>query len=275
MMLSVRSSLRLAVVASALAGLAATPSHSVGAGSVTTIERPGFSVTYDGVSDEAAAIVADRVGVAIQLVAGFLGQSKAYRRPEEASFIEVVIDPERGPYQSGNRIHVPLDRVLNLHGEVSGERTDLNLVHEVTHVLAESFGRKDHDRFYDDGLAVYLQHRFGQESSYPNFGQDLYIAYGRAAAAHGESIPLALSETVRNEKKSGTGRKLAYLQEGAFTQYLIDRFGLDAYLRVFDGDDFAEVTGMQRADAERDWRALMSSFESIVSRATDRSQPAR
>ena len=242
--------------------MASMASVGVAENAPTKIQKQSFSVSYGAEMPEAAAeLVAARVDAGIQYVSGYLEQSTHYRRPQEAAFIEVIIHPDKGPYQLRNSIFVPQERVLNLHAERAGARTDLNLVHEITHVLAESAGRKNRDRFYDDGLAVYLQHRFGGEASYPNFGQDLYIAFARAAADHGTTIPLAQSEAVRNGRETASGRKLAYIQEGAFTQFLIERHGLDDYLRLFNGEDYETVLGTSMASVEADWRALMQRFQ--------------
>lgn len=221
-----------------------------------------FDVAYrSAVPDTAAEEIARRIETAIAIVSGFLQQSQHYAEPDGAAFLRVFIHPDKGPYQIRNNIYLPEERVLNGHRDDGAGRTDLGIVHEVTHVLAESFGRANRDRFYDDGLAVYMQHRFGSEAGYPNFGTDLYIAFARAAKQHGEVIPLAQSETVRNARKSGTGRKLAYLQEGAFAQNLIDRFGLDVFLRIFYGESFESAVGESFGAIESDWRDLMLHFE--------------
>ena len=166
----------------------------------------------------------------------------------------VVIDPDRfSPYQSRNEIYLPEARVLNLFNGVEGARIDLGIVHEVTHVLAASHARKDRDRFYDDGLAVHLQHRFGFAPNYPDFGLDLYTAVAKTAVEYGALIPLAEAEAVRGNREDSVGRKLAYLQEGAFTRFLIENYGLDEYISIYQGADPKEVTGHTFAELEAAW----------------------
>jgi hypothetical protein len=224
------------------------------------IERKDFSVEFrTTVPIEAAERVADRVAAAIELVSAYLTQAATYEGPPYEFPIEVLIDPTRGPYQSQNRIHVPEQRVLHLFHDRTDQRTDLGIVHEITHVLAASAGRARRDRFYDDGLAVFLEHRFGQNSGYPNFGLDLYVAYRMQEEAHGQPVPLEKSEEVRNASRTGTGRRLAYIQEGAFTQFLIERYGLDAYFRIYHGQAPEEATGHPMAALEAQWRDLMAS----------------
>ncbi len=220
-------------------------------GDFTVAHRPTVPVA-------AAERVADRVEAARAMISAYLAQSPEYAGPPYDTPLEIVIDPERfGPFQSRSSIYLPEARVLNAHDGVEDARTDLGIVHEMTHVLAASFNRENRDRFYDDGLAVFLQHRFGWEPNYPDFGLDLYLAVARAAAEHGGLVPLADAEEVRGASETRIGRKLAYLEEGAFTQFLIERYGLDAYFRVYQGAAPAEVTGRTLDELEADFFALV------------------
>lgn len=217
--------------------------------------RADFSVHHgDNVPDSAAKLVADRVEAALKLVRAYLAQAPSYSGPPYDWPMKVVIDPDRfSPYQSRNEIYLPEARVLNLVNGVEDARVDLGIVHEVTHVLAASYARENRDRFYDDGLAVYLQHRFGFTPNYPDFGQDLYAAVARFSAEYGGLISLAEAETVRGNRDNSLGRKLAYLQEGAFTQFLIENYGLDDYISIYQGADPKEVTGHTFSDLEAAW----------------------
>ncbi len=168
--------------------------------------------------------------------------------------------PNEGPYQFRSTVRLPEERVLNILNGDTDKRTDLGVIHEITHVLAASFNRKNHDRFFDDGLAVYLQHRFGWSPNYPDFGQDLYIAVAKAAVKHGGLIPLEITEKTRGESKTQIGRKLAYLQEGAFTQFLIERYGLNAYFRIYHGTPTNDAVHKSMEELEADWTKLIRSM---------------
>lgn len=222
------------------------------------ITRDEFSVRYsDDVPELAANLVADRVEAAIEVVRAYLAQAPSYSGPPYNWPIKVTIDPDRfGPYQSRNEIYLPEARVLNLFSGNDQARNDLGIVHEVTHVLAASYARKNRDRFYDDGLAVYLQHRFGSTPNYPNFGVDLYVAVASYADKYGAIIPLAEAEAARGNREDSLGRQLAYIQEGAFTQFLIENYGLDAYIEIYQGADLEEVTGHTFAELEAAWTAM-------------------
>ena len=139
------------------------------------------------------------------------------------------------------------------------------VIHELTHVYAVSYFRKKkkngyEDRFFDDGLAVFLQHKFGESPEYPDFGQDLYRAVVETSISYGGLIALADSEAIRHLAKTGVGRRLAYLQEGAFTQFLIENYGLDQYLKIYSGENIQTVTGKTFSQLEKEWVTLISSF---------------
>ena len=223
------------------------------------IVRDDFSVEYgENVPDAAAELVADRVDAALELVRAYLAQAPGYSGPPYEWPMKVVIDPDRfGPYQLRNEIYLPEARVLNLFSGVDDARIDLGIVHEVTHVLAASYARKNRDRFYDDGLAVYLQHRFGFTPNYPDFGQDLYVAVAKSAREYGGLVPLAEAEAVRANRKNSVGRKLAYLQEGAFTQFLIENYGLNDYISIYQGAEPKDVTGNTFAELEAAWAKMI------------------
>ena len=223
------------------------------------IVHDDFSVEYgENVPDAAAELVADRVEAALKLVRAYLAQAPSYSGPPYDWPMKVVIDPDRfGPYQLRNEIYLPEARVLNLFNGVEDARIDLGIVHEVTHVLAASYARMNRDRFYDDGLAVYLQHRFGFTPNYPDFGQDLYVSVAKSAKAYGDLVPLAEAEAVRANREDSVGRKLAYLQEGAFTQFLIENFGLDDYISIYQGANPKDVTGRTFAELEAAWATMI------------------
>jgi len=227
----------------------------------TTYTRGEFTVEYRAghVPIEGVRLVADRVEAALEIVRAYLAQSDAYQGPPYDTPLGVVIDPERfAPYQFGSNIAVPEARVLNLVGNVPDARIDIGVFHEIAHVLAASYRRPEGDRFYDDGIAVYLQHRFGPTPNYPDFGEDLYIATARLAARHGGLIPLAITEETRGSAETPVARQLAYLQEGAFTQFLIERYGLDTYFRIYHGASLEDATGKSLARLEAEWTTMIN-----------------
>ena len=226
-----------------------------------TLSLGELTIRFTGdVPEEAAETLAKRAENGFTIVRAFLAQAETYEGEPYDTPIEIIIDPEQfAPYQRGSTIRLPEDRVMNIYNNSEDGRIDIGLIHEITHVLAASFNRTNRDRFYDDGLAVYLQHRFGLVPNYPNFGEDLYVATAKLADERGSYIPLASTETTRRNAQTRTDRKLAYLQEGAFTLFLIENFGLNAYFRIYQGEDLEAVTGSSLDELESDWLVVLNS----------------
>ncbi|MCF6437111.1 hypothetical protein [Pseudoalteromonas sp. MMG022] len=236
-------------------------------GLAATYQAEDFNIEYD--EDVPKSIVeklAQRVKDNRQLVLAYLKQSKEYQGTPIKEKLTVYISKEhRIPYQDWNTIHIPQKRVIAAFSPEQSGRRGMAIIHELTHVYAVSAFRKKlknnrEDRFYDDGIAVFLQHRFGESPEYPDFGTDLYRMVAQKSAEHGGLIPLSDAERVRNAAQSGVARQLAYLQEGAFTQFLIENYGLDAYLKVYRGEDIASVTGKSFTELEQQWANLIAVF---------------
>lgn len=232
-----------------------------------TFDAGDFTVEYD--SDVPIPIVeqlASRVSENKRVVKAYLSQSKEYKgTPIQEDLVIYISKKRRTPYQDWNAIHIPEKRVVAAFSEGESENNGMAVIHELTHVFAVSYFRKKkkngyEDRFFDDGLAVFLQHRFGESAEYPNFGKDLYRAVAETSMSYGGLIPLIESENVRHSAKTGVGRRLAYLQEGAFTQYLIENYGLDQYLKIYAGENIQTVTGKTFGQLEKEWAALIGSF---------------
>lgn len=231
-------------------------------------ETEHFTIEYDdNVPKSAVEQLAKRVKDNREVVLAYLKQTGEYTgTPIKEPLVVYISKQRRTPYQNWNTIHIPEQRVLNTFLENDQEHAGMAVIHELTHVYAVSAYRKNkkngyEDRFYDDGLAVFMQHRFGESPGYPDFGKDLYRAVLEKSIEYGELIPLKKTEEVRHSARTGLGRQLAYLQEGAFTQFLIENYGLDAYWKLYKGQQPKDVTGKSFAQLEREWSALMNSFK--------------
>jgi hypothetical protein len=234
-----------------------------------------FTIEFDdNVPVAVVEQLADNVNKDRKRVLAYLGQSLEYKgTPIKEHLIVYISKTRRTPFQDWNTIHIPEGRVLQAFADNDSDNNQskttqagMAIIHELTHVYAVSAYRKqikngDEDRFYDDGLAVFLQHRFGKDAQYPDFGKDLYPAVAQASLEYGGLIPLGKAEEVRHSAKTGLGRKLAYLQEGAFSQFLIENYGLDAYLKIYQGADLKTVTGKNLEQLEKDWSALIDNFK--------------
>lgn len=237
------------------------------AASAETYKAKGFTIEYGkNIPISVVEQLASRVSNNKKVVLAYLNQSKQYNgTPIKENLVVYISKQRRTPYQDWNTIHIPEKRVLSAFSEEKSENSGMAVIHELTHVYAVSDFRKKkkngyEDRFFDDGLAVFLQHRFGDSPEYPDFGQDLYRAVAETAHKYGGLIALAESENIRHSSKSRLGRRLAYLQEGAFTQFLIENYGLDKYLKIYGGESVQKVTGKTFPELESDWSALIGNF---------------
>ncbi|MCV2884793.1 hypothetical protein OE749_08795 [Aestuariibacter sp. AA17] len=220
-----------------------------------------FDLHYpDALSASAVDAFATDIEQARQRVTAYLANVPGYTGTPIKGKLQVhVSSKHRTPYQDKEHIYVPEKRVLKSY-ESEGEHAGLALVHELTHVYAVSGFRYQRDRFYDDGLAVFLQHRLGTGPEYPDFGEDLIVAAAKLSEKHGELIPLKQAENVRGAAKSGVARRLAYLQEGAFSQFLIERLGLEAYWQIYTGTPFETVAGRSFESFETEWAELVNAM---------------
>jgi hypothetical protein len=152
-------------------------------------------------------------------------------------------------YRDSSVILIPADRLP--------DRTAI--VHELTHIIA---GAGQHPGgILDEGLAVYLQAKFGgpDDRSFPTRGRHLHAETARVAARYRRLLPLAMTIEIRRTFDRGPARTLAYLESGSFVQFLIDRRGLDAFMLVYHGAAaWPEAFGCGMEMLETDWLRELS-----------------
>jgi hypothetical protein len=145
------------------------------------------------------------------------------------------------PGHFGNRgfLEMPLRRVRDNTGA---------LLHEIVHIYAPN-----NNRFLAEGLAVYLHTKLGGNPAFPNFGEDL----GRSAvrslsgvksleALNGVRTPRPLSSVMNEET--------AYVLAGSFVGFLIEKYGLPAFRRLYGSGNYETVYGKSLDTLEKDWR---------------------
>lgn len=136
--------------------------------------------------------------------------------------------------------------------------------HEITHVIAPN-----QNRFLAEGLAVYVQARFGTNPAYPNFGTRLNTAVQPYLGTVSLSTLDLISTPERLEIENVIDGKGAYLIAGSFVQFLIERYGIEKFkalyaltpLRIykkgFGGRParWEKVYGKNLPALEREWHA--------------------
>jgi hypothetical protein len=149
------------------------------------------------------------------------------------------------PGHLGNRgvIEMPLRRAREHTGA---------LLHEIVHVYAPHA-----NRFLAEGLAVYLHATLAANPAFPNFGADL-----RRLAVRGLSGVKSLEalNRVRTPQPLGTvmEEKTAYILAGSFVGFLVERYGLARFRRLYETEDYEQVYGKSFATLETAWRLSLA-----------------
>jgi len=125
------------------------------------------------------------------------------------------------------------------------------LLHEIVHIYAPH-----NNRFLAEGLAVYLHATLAGNPAFPNFGEDL-----RRLAVRGLSGVASLDalNSVRTPRPLGTvmDERTAYVLAGSFVGFLIERYAVALFRRVYETEDYDTVYGKSFGALEREWRASL------------------
>jgi hypothetical protein len=145
------------------------------------------------------------------------------------------------PGHFGNRgfLEMPLQRARENTGA---------LLHEIVHIYAPH-----HNRFLAEGLAVYLQATLAGNPAFPNFGKDLrrLAAQSLAGVASLEAL-----HRVRTPRPLGTvmEEKTAYILAGSFVGFVIERYGVALFRRLYETENYETVYGQSFGALEAAWR---------------------
>jgi len=146
------------------------------------------------------------------------------------------------PGHLGNRgfLEMPLRRARENTG---------GLLHEIVHIYAPS-----NNRFLAEGLAVYLHATLAGNPAFPNFGEDLRRLAGPAGSA---VKSLDALNRVRTPRPLGTvvDERTAYVLAGSFVEFLVERYGLVRFRRVYETENYGAVYGKSLGTLEGEWRA--------------------
>jgi hypothetical protein len=196
-------------------------------------------------------------------VIAYLNNAEIYKSTYQSKTITIIVSDEyRFPYQEGHKIYLPQARIENLFNDsCQTKNCSLAVTHELTHIFAVSAYRDNKNmafggRFFDDGLAVFLQHKLGLRPSYPNFGAELHTLVARLSSERA-LVPLINAEHIRNTTDDNVLRRLAYLQEGSFTEFLIEVYGLNRYLKVYFGGTPEKIIGHDMETLEQQWKTFI------------------
>jgi len=113
-----------------------------------------------------------------------------------------------------------------------------------------------------EGVAVYMQERFGEGRFYPAYGRplDLYCAgflrLDMLLPLDRLEEPYAFGTTERPTVRK-TSRWQAFIQAGSFVKYLIERYGPAPFKAAYAGVSYEQAYGKSLADLEAEWREMV------------------
>jgi hypothetical protein len=139
-------------------------------------------------------------------------------------------------------MEMPLRRVRDNSGA---------LLHEIVHIYAPN-----DNRFLAEGLAVYLHATLKGNPAFPNFGEDLRRLAARNLSGVGS---LETLNSVRTPRPLSTvmTEETAYVLAGSFVGFLIEKYGLPAFRRLYETENYEIVHGKSLLSLEREWRSSL------------------
>lgn len=148
------------------------------------------------------------------------------------------------PAHFGNRgsMEMPLRGVHNNDGA---------LLHEIVHIYAPN-----DNRFLAEGLAVYVHQKLAANRAFPNFGRSL-DAGAREQLPHIGSLDRL--NAVRTPGRLGTvlHEQSAYIIAGSFVGFLIERYGLPEFKRLYETGAYEATYGKALGVLEQEWRLTL------------------
>ena len=148
------------------------------------------------------------------------------------------------PAYHGNRgfMEMPLRGVRNNNGA---------LLHEIVHIYAPN-----DNRFLAEGLAVYLHQRLAGNRAFPNFGKPLN-AEARRRLAHIESLEDLNSVRTPQPLGAVLSEESSYILAGSFVGFLIEKYGLTEFKKLYETGTYEAVYGKSFAALEKEWRSTL------------------
>lgn len=217
------------------------------------IDTDHFTITYENISQEQARDFGKKAEKAFIDVTQYLGMNHKKKIRIDIS------DRNRFPFTTKDKkIILPANRIRGDAGgppEIAGRGPCI--AHEITHVVASK--RRPPFHYLDEGLAVYMQEKFGDDKSWPNMGIDVHELTARMMKDANKRVPLKKGAELKRGSDD-TIRRLVYLQEGSFSRFLIEKYGLQNYLLVFKGKSYKKIYKKGFDDIEKEWRQFIKNM---------------
>ncbi|WP_244671283.1 hypothetical protein [Bacillus sp. NTK034] len=163
-----------------------------------------------------------------------------------------LYDDKKVSYTNGNTIHLYWVKEGNYP-----------LIHELTHVF---FGSTEGHATLE-GLAIFMQDFYSDRGVFPNYQGDVHDIM-KYLMTQEISIPL---ETLLSKdqifthsklnKDSYSLRWLGYIESASFSNYLINQYGIEEFLKIYDRpnltDEIDKIYGKKVEQLEMEWKEFV------------------
>lgn len=139
--------------------------------------------------------------------------------------------------------------------------------HEIAHIIAPN----DVSRSLREGLACHIQAEFGRNPDMNDFGLSAhrlskeYITEDYAEVLEVIGTNRVGGVNIRGFARDEDGRSSFYLLSASFVTYLIDEYGIEEFIRVYDAkvlyDTYIEVYGKDLDALKTEWLAFLETQE--------------
>jgi len=143
------------------------------------------------------------------------------------------------------------------------------IAHETTHIIVPFYSSLS----LREGLASYCQDKFGKNPSVFNWGLDVhayanfYLVYAKDEF---DKVFPVIGSTDKLQKVYAEGnlRELFYNLSHSFTKYLIDNFGIESFMKLYESDDlindYSVVYGKSFESIKEEWYESLESYSEAL-----------
>jgi hypothetical protein len=131
-----------------------------------------------------------------------------------------------------------------------------NYVHEMTHLLTPQ-----HSDWVFEGLAVYLNDRWGGEGGFPNFGKDV-DPLARYYLDRADILVHIGDETyypTRADLRTSVGEGF-YILSGSFVKYLVEKTGIEKFMQIYNAPNMQEGLKTATQKTLEEWKTEWTGY---------------
>ncbi len=139
------------------------------------------------------------------------------------------------------------------------------IAHETTHIIVPFSSSLS----LREGLACYCQDKFGKNPSVFNWGLDvhtyanLYLVYTKEKFDKVFPV-IGSTDKLQRVYAEGNLREIFYILSHSFTKYLIDNFGIENFMKLYESDDlindYSDVCKKSFKIVKEEWYESLESY---------------